>query len=607
MKLRKMQQGGGLIYTPFIPGMTGIQQGSSSKIPSGNDDESAKLDVLDKELTSLIQSLDGNPNEINKIVNMATMIQRRSQHLSALGGTEAYRTIMPQVIQLTGEIQKAKQFKEIGKIASGNIAKEHASNEVALDSYGKMYVQNENGEIEKIKPSEFDREKHIPISNSQLMNLRRSVPQLAFDDSILNDLTNVVGKDTIAKEIDRIIGQYGTKENAHLFSKNEAANAGILLMSSPDGIYKITTKQEVDDLDAAAKMLFLRLPDNMQKVLKADAVLHGLDPDKGAIEVIKDTVYRNTNRSRTVDYDSTASKAAGAGGGDGGDGTLKNALKNTYAERLVMGRSMVDRDIIIEQSNSGAKLWVKAKLAGPVLKDEKRFMTANLNHVFSEADAIGSIIDAQNISFGDQLIDSHDFSQVVYDNGAQMLRVWMPVYTDETGHMRIDFRAQEKLSTLQKYIDDNKYVSKALIEKELEGIDGAYWDDDLKIVRFKNMHPFLVIRGWVSSDKLENFDTNSNYVRKVERGDGDPRADIKRMYNNAINNGTETEGKAAYDNGKAKGRHLYEGNIYMPISDELVATLIYNNEITPQSTYIDVAQQVQERERRMGLKTNFEE
>ena len=52
---------------------------------------------------------------------------------------------------------------------------------------------------------------------------------------------------------------------------------------------------------------------------------------------------------------------------------------------------------------------------------------------------------------------------------------------------------------------------------------------------------------------------------------------------------------------------LYEGNIYMPISDELVATLIYNNEITPQSTYIDVAQQVQERERRMGLKTNFEE
>ena len=183
----------------------------------------------------------------------------------------------------------------------------------------------------------------------------------------------------------------------------------------------------------------------------------------------------------------------------------------------------------------------------------------------------------------------------------------MPVYTDETGHMRIDFRAQEKLSTLQKYIDDNKYVSKALIEKELEGIDGAYWDDDLKIVRFENMHPFLVIRGWVSSDKLENFDTNSNYVRKVDRGEGDPRADIKRMYNNAINNGTETEGKAAYDNGKAKGRHLYEGNIYMPISDELVATLIYNNEITPQSTYIDVAQQVQERERRMGLKTNFEE
>ena len=102
------------------------------------------------------------------------------------------------------------------------------------------------------------------------------------------------------------------------------------------------------------------------------------------------------------------------------------------------------------------------------------------------------------------------------------------------------------------------------------------------------------------------MDTKSNYIRAVDRGENDPRKDIKAIYNNAINTGTETEGKSKYDNGTALGRHLYEANIYMPISDKMVGIGIFNQQVVPQSRYIDVTEQAEENERRAQLRTNFD-
>ena len=52
MKLKLYQQGGGLVYTPFIPGMQGTTTTSSSK--SNTSDSESKIDALDKELIALM-------------------------------------------------------------------------------------------------------------------------------------------------------------------------------------------------------------------------------------------------------------------------------------------------------------------------------------------------------------------------------------------------------------------------------------------------------------------------------------------------------------------------------------------------------------------------
>lgn len=108
MKLRVYQQGGGLIYTPFIPEKAGVSTAKASK--SGDEDD-AKLDPLDKELLSLMKDENLLPSDIQAISNALIAFQRSTQHLSdtaGFGGTGAYRSVMPGMLQIMNMVSTAK-------------------------------------------------------------------------------------------------------------------------------------------------------------------------------------------------------------------------------------------------------------------------------------------------------------------------------------------------------------------------------------------------------------------------------------------------------------------------------------------------------------------
>lgn len=262
--------------------------------------------------------------------------------------------------------------------------------------------------------------------------------------------------------------------------------------------------------------------------------------------------------------------------------------------------------MVIQPDNSDLALYAYAQDVGPILKDEKRFETANLAEVLSNADALGAIIDANNISFGDQLLSLNDFSKVMYDASSNMKRVYLPVTTDETGHIRIDFKAQQEVGKLQDYLDKHGEIAFALIEDKLEDIPNAYLDKDHKVIRFKNERPFLAVNGVVSADKVR-LDTTSRYIRSMDKGEGDPRKDYKEIYNNVINTGYASGDKDRYNNGKAAGRHLYEGVIYMPLSGSLTAAGIFNSAYFTKDTYTDITQKADARQRRQNGQFNFDE
>lgn len=265
--------------------------------------------------------------------------------------------------------------------------------------------------------------------------------------------------------------------------------------------------------------------------------------------------------------------------------------------------------MVIQPSNSDLALYAYAQDVGAVLKDGKRFETSNLAEVLTNADAIGAIIDAGNIYFGDQLLNGNDFSKVMYDSSSNMKRVYLPVKPDpeHPGHYQPDFDAQQKVGKLQEYMDSHGEISYAYIKEKLEDVPNAYLDEEHKVIRFKNERPFLAINGVTSSEKVR-LNTTSNYVRAMDRGEGDPRKDYKNIYNHVINYGYETgNDKNRYDNGKASGRSLYEGVIYMPLTSPTVAAGVFNTEYFNKSVYTDAGQKSDARQASQTAKTNFVE
>ena len=109
MKLKVYQQGGGLIYTPFIPEQAAAQYGGTSiSKSSSSDSEDAKIDPLDKELLNLMKGENLLSNDVNLIYDRLIAFQRRTQNLSALGGDNNYHSVMPGMLQIMKLVENAK-------------------------------------------------------------------------------------------------------------------------------------------------------------------------------------------------------------------------------------------------------------------------------------------------------------------------------------------------------------------------------------------------------------------------------------------------------------------------------------------------------------------
>lgn len=596
MKLKVYQDGGGLIYTPFIPEQWTSQE-SSGRSRGSSSDSDDKIDPLDKELINLMKDQNLLPSDIKVLYKRLLQFQRKSKDLTMSGD---YSSVMPGMLQIMQMANVAKSNKAQWDTALAEIRTHDAGSEVAMDSWGRMWVKDkETAKITLVDPTEFDGTKHTPISNSELLYLRQRDPRFAFSDEALSSLTmDLVGQKDVREEVDAIIKNFGTVSK-DMFAKgsNIKELAGDVLAGD---IYKISTTYSKADLNDFSELLFSQLSANAQNLLKARSAMMGQNP----IEYLQKIIFSQTKPDTKYSYEASASKAAN-GGSDGG-GSDKT-VQATYAEHLIWGDFDPGKRVLIQPGNTDIAIYAYAQDVGPIKKDNSDFGAANLDTVFTQADVIGTLIDKSNIYFGDYKLSSNDFSKIMYDNEENMKRVELPV--DEDG--KIDFKSQQKADKINEYLKRNGgMVPDDLIEEQLEDIPGAYWDKDKKLVRFKNSKPFFVIKAIASSEMI-GFDKNSPYLSKIEKDPNDSRKDYKVMYNNAINTGYANKKQDAkkdlYDNGESLGRHLYEGMLYMPISGQTIATALYNHERLPESLYMAgvPTNMAQINEDRKTIKSNF--
>ena len=608
MKFKKYQEGGGLIYTPFIPGQTGVENTSGASKKS-EDDEDAKLDPLDKELLGLMKDQNLLPSEIQMIYNKLIQFQKSSQKLSSMpgfGGTNSYRSVMPGMLKIMNFVSQAKYNKATDDEIVKQMMKEGAGNEFALDGYGRMYVLNEDGKIKKVKLSEFDSKKYTPLSNSQLLYYREQSPDLAFDGSIYDDMRNMVGMTSVVKEIDRIIKEFGTQETSKYLSK-EAAEA-FNQMNMPDGMYKLDQKVPAKGLKAAWDAIWDQLPTNMQNLLKARAAASGdIDPKR----FIADSVMRNADSKETIDYDATASKAAGYD-------TDPNKTKKESAEQLTqnnylqrVGSLRGDRTVI-SIAPRGSKISDTAALSahaftfGTVIdRNNKPVETMSLSDLMKEGWAFAAG-EPNDVTFGNRLLKDWERDAIMFDDSSNLTAVMLP-YRNQGGHIVPDFELLDAFNKIQQFIQDNPGISKTELSSILlkTGISPSdiNYDVQTNTISLKNTMAFLTVSAYAGDDTIDLNKDDKKYLEKIAKSDGQH---IKDYYNNMVKYGKLRPAKKG--NVKIKGyseseaNDFWRGNVFIPMKNAFNAMNLSGvGEFVPKTQETDFYERVAAKEQENAL------
>ena len=607
----KSYAGGGIAYLPTTTNRgeaasAASSSSSSSKVPGFADKiiDMVKSEGIDSDVNAFL-------NQVERTLNLAN--DPTGQNLS-----------MREILQLARAASSVKTNYTMFKDAQKALDTEDAWGDVATDSKGYIYTWNqESNKIEKVAPSAYNPEKQLALTNQDLLNFRWNNTDTKYNTSIITDVSKSVGMKTISTYLIDIIKNfeqsevtgYGSKTNSEIASGLKALvnhsdtngnTIGDLITAGPDGLYKLTQKATIKDahIDKAINYLVQSLNNDMKHALVAKAAVEGYTPEAYLVELLD--IY--TGRSITADYDATISKAAS--GGDGGSSGSK--IQQTLAESYVTGSNAVPMQMIpIAPNNSKTTLYVPAQNVQSVRLDRsgqpgQPMPIANLRTVIQDSYALGNITNRGTVVFGDQLISDTQLNGLVY-TGTDMYRVILPYKVVDGRHIVPDFELQNKLNDIVEN-GKNQGADVTTINRYLnQECPGARYNPEIGTIELPNnrKHAFLTFGAQAASNYVD-FNTDSDYITKVN----EPNVDV---YKNAVQYGYATHGKNDEKSVEASGmgpswfglgtkNKIYEGMVYLPISNDLAGTLGYNQGYVDKEAYTNISGRYEDHEREMAIR-----
>ena len=604
--------GGGIAYLPT----TSRRRESAQTAAASSSSNTPNVPGFADKIIDMVKS-EGIDSDVNAFLNQV------ERTLNLANDPTGQNLSMKEILQLARAASSVKTNYTMFKDAQKALDVEDAWGDVATDSRGYIYTLNQDSnKIEKVAPSAYNPEKQLALTNQDLLNFRWNNTDTKYNTSIITDVSKSVGMKTISTYLIDIIKNfeqsevtgYGNKINADIASGLKALvnhsdtngnTIGDLITAGPDGLYKLTQKATIKDahIDKAINYLVQSLNNDMKHALVAKAAVEGYTPEAYLVELLD--IY--TGRSITADYDATTSKAAS--GGDGGSSGSK--IQQTLAESYVTGSNAVPMQMIpIAPNNSKTTLYVPAQNVQSVRLDRsgqpgQPMPIANLRTVIQDSYALGNITNRGTIVFGDQLINDTQLNGLVY-TGTDMYRVILPYKVVDGRHIVPDFELQNKLNDIVEN-GKNQGADVTTINRYLnQECPGAQYNPETQTIELPNnrKHAFLTFGAQAASNYVD-FNTDSDYITKVN----EPNVDV---YKNAVQYGYATHGKNDEKSVEASGmgpswfglgtkNKIYEGMVYLPISNDLAGTLGYNQGYVDKEAYTNVSGRYEEHEREMAI------
>lgn len=592
MKIKKYDTGGMAIYAPFISSR-GIPQQPSTGVmsESKSSEKTAEPNYWDKEFLKIAEE-NALPSDFAAGYQELIEIAQRAQSLSGtslFGGPEPSMT-MSDVLQAKFIANKWKAGRDAYDKASQNLTSEKAWNEVATTSTGNIYVYKDNG-ITTVTPEEFA--KNIDdyagkyLTNSELLAHRHD--DIAYHDKWSIDAGGTIGLQTIHKQLLDTIKEFSTtsiseyvKRTGNNISQSAWKGMQILLGEGPDGYYKVTTKTEMEDVNAAVKYLWNTIGEDGRAKLKAEVAIQGKNPNKAddRYELILSMLQMHTDYSQDPSFEKGATEYDPDGDGKGTKPQLED---DPYLSVIAKGKGIRERLSLTPSvkdpmgTQVGLKVW--GINIGPLVDKN-----GNIIEQTSLPDALkrGEVFRGRpdnNVTFGNKVLTSEEQKTIITDENAIVYIVEMP-YRETINGVVPDFSmvdVYEKVNKLLKETTNNIQRTELLIQ---HGIDPSKLTIDEEGNWSLKTKLFTRVPGYISEDLTELTDDNKRFMDPVDESEGNQK---RKLFNKILKYGIQNPGKNAeaihstwdwFGGGDWDRGDMHRGYFYVTAPDEWIAALL---------------------------------
>lgn len=568
---RKLQYGGQapfMVYTPLaLGGGEGTTASASGSTKSSSGDKKDKHDTFDvvKDLFKEIAGK-GLPSDVSVAYDQMSALLRQVQISGDSMDSDDLASMYLKQMQIINNLQFEKAAYDKAK---ENVTTNKGLSEIAVDSFGRLICQGEDGKLKRLSLQEFYKSegKYTPFTNEQLLQYRAYDQNKAFDQEILQIVNNGVGLEKVAEYIKAHINSIGTDEfQQEGYSKKEAQQimSGIQalqqaseqgLAMAPDGTYKgeYLTKTQERQMQLAINYLKRILPENMKTVL----AIHG-----GSVEqAITEAVVSRGSEVRHYGFDAVTGKAAKDANGDA---KSEENMKSNPLIQMLKEQGGVPRTYELITRDGKSKMSVDGTFYStlPKIKEE-----TSLDNMLTESGIRGITDSVYGITFGDQTIDPANLKDVMCANaGGQIATLPCKIVN---GHKVVNLQIKDLYDEAVQEADNTGYsrnskqyqdaLVRALESRNLNNLIGS----DGKLDRTK-FGQFLLVEGYATT-KVPGLDKNSQYIEKIK----DPDQNLEDRLIRALSTDKKKLDYSLDVNYYFYGDDVYRGTIFIPLNNNV--------------------------------------
>ena len=631
MKIKKYDSGGMAIYTPVMLPPTS-QTPTSGATASTSDKKDDEWEI--KKMMEMIQK-NGLISDVNVTMDKLKSWYTYAKSMSSnylFGGDNTY-DVLAHMFDAQKEINANVVNYKNWETAQQNAYNQGALGEVATTAGGNIYVWTEEG-ISSVSPEDYSKNKGTGVyydfnkdgsdylTNGELLTIRNElVPGNSY---LISNVGSAIGLKTIKEEVRSIVKDFGSetrteyiKRTGNKISQSAWNGIQILIGQGPDGYYKATTKTELGDINSALEYLWESIGQAGRNKLIAEIAISGGNPTKSedVFRWILNALDKHTDYSQDVNFEKTATEYDLDGDGKGAKSQL---TEDKLAERYLSGSGAPSPKYeILMTSKSGVPMYAYVQNLGGILNSSGNASLgdANLEDVFTNGYSLSTDVDKKSITFGDQLIDWSDASKIVYDSSTSLKRVYLPA-RNVNGRITPDFEMYKTISQLnEKFKDLDAGTIKDYLAENYPALD---YDEKNKMIIAKDTQLFLTFGGIASTDTFSKDMSKSDWLihdESIDRKWKDKYNSLTGFRSNtSIGTKSATTGNKETKNGWMPwnwGYDFYKGNVFVAVTDPMLASMIHNNQFWSKDTYMAMTQKAETtkreiaREQQSQLKLNF--